>query len=85
VRVNERSMTQPDTPSPTDLHQFVYLANNLFELLETAKHEFERDCEAEGVAGHGVIYPAIGNRAPFEPAMVARGSSPPIYRFPKTE
>ena len=46
MRVNERSMTQPDTPSPTDLQQFVYLANNLFELLEIAKHELERDREA---------------------------------------
>jgi AraC family transcriptional regulator len=35
-----------DTPSPTDLQQFVYLANNLFELLQTAKRELERDREA---------------------------------------
>ena len=28
-----------DIPSPTDLQQFVYLANNVFELLETAKRE----------------------------------------------
>jgi AraC family transcriptional regulator len=35
-----------DTPSPTDLQQFFYLANNVVELLETAKHEFERDHEA---------------------------------------
>jgi AraC family transcriptional regulator len=35
-----------DTPSPTDLQQFVYLANNVFELLQTAKRELERDCEA---------------------------------------
>jgi AraC family transcriptional regulator len=34
-----------DTPSPTDL-QFVYLANNVVELLETAKGELERDREA---------------------------------------
>ena len=54
-----------DTPSPTDLQQFVYLANNLVELLETAKRELERDREAAKVAGHGVICPAIGNRAPF--------------------
>jgi AraC family transcriptional regulator len=32
-----------DTPSPTDLQQFVDLANNLVERLETAKHELERD------------------------------------------
>jgi AraC family transcriptional regulator len=35
-----------DTPSPTDLQQFVHLANNLFELLQTAKRELERDGEA---------------------------------------
>jgi AraC family transcriptional regulator len=35
-----------DTPSPTDLQQFVYLANNVVELLETAKGELERDGEA---------------------------------------
>jgi AraC-like DNA-binding protein len=35
-----------DTPSPTELQQFVYLANNLFELLQTAKRELERDREA---------------------------------------
>jgi hypothetical protein len=29
-----------DTPSPTDLQQFVYLAN-VVELLETAKRELE--------------------------------------------
>jgi AraC family transcriptional regulator len=35
-----------DTPSPTDQQQFVYLANNLVELLETANRELERDREA---------------------------------------
>jgi AraC family transcriptional regulator len=35
-----------DTPSPTDLQQFVCLANNVFELLQTAKREVERDREA---------------------------------------
>jgi AraC family transcriptional regulator len=35
-----------DTPSQADQPQFVYLANNLVELLETAKREFERDREA---------------------------------------
>jgi AraC family transcriptional regulator len=33
------------TPAPTDLQQFVYLANNVFELLETAKRELKRDRE----------------------------------------
>jgi AraC-like DNA-binding protein len=35
-----------DTPSPIDLQQFVYMANSLVELLETAKRELERDREA---------------------------------------
>jgi AraC-like DNA-binding protein len=35
-----------DTPSSTDLQRFVHLANNLFELLQTAKRELERDGEA---------------------------------------
>ena len=35
-----------DTPSTTNLQQFVYLANNVVELVETAKREFERDREA---------------------------------------
>ena len=35
-----------DTPPPTDLPQFVHLANNMAELLETAKRELERDREA---------------------------------------
>src|SRR5712675_2437697 len=35
-----------DTPPPTDLPQFVYLANNVVELLETAKRELKRDREA---------------------------------------
>src|SRR5580692_11214261 len=34
------------TLSPTDLQQFVYLANSVVELLETAKRELERDREA---------------------------------------
>src|SRR5258708_28723100 len=32
-----------NTPSPTDLQQFVDLANNVVELLETAKRELELD------------------------------------------
>jgi len=35
-----------DTRSPTDPWQFVRLANNLFELLQTANRELERDHEA---------------------------------------
>jgi AraC family transcriptional regulator len=34
-----------DTPSPFDLQQFVYLANDVFELLEAAKRELDRDLE----------------------------------------
>src|SRR6202035_3429961 len=40
------ALDHDDTPSPTELQQFVYLANNLFELLQTAKRELERDREA---------------------------------------
>jgi AraC family transcriptional regulator len=40
------ALDHDDTPSPTDLQQFVYLANNVFELLQTAKRELERDREA---------------------------------------
>jgi AraC family transcriptional regulator len=32
-----------DTPSPTDRQQFVHLVNNVFELVETAKRELDRD------------------------------------------
>jgi hypothetical protein len=35
-----------DTPSPTDLRQFIYLANSLVELLETTKRELDSDREA---------------------------------------
>jgi transcriptional regulator GlxA family with amidase domain len=35
-----------DTSSPTDLQRFVYMANNLVKLLETAKRELEGDNEA---------------------------------------
>jgi AraC family transcriptional regulator len=35
-----------DTPSPTDRQQFVHLVNNVFELVETARRELERDHEA---------------------------------------
>jgi hypothetical protein len=35
-----------DTPPPIDLRQFVHLANNLFELLQTAKRELDRVREA---------------------------------------
>ena len=39
-----------DTPSPNDLQQFIYLANNVFELLETTKRELDRDREAAKVS-----------------------------------
>jgi AraC-like DNA-binding protein len=35
-----------DTPSPTDLQEFIYLASKLSGLLETAKRELELDREA---------------------------------------
>jgi AraC-like DNA-binding protein len=34
-----------DTPSPIDLQRFVYLANDVFELLEAATRELDRDLE----------------------------------------
>ena len=49
-----------DTPPPTDLPQFVYLANNVFELIETAKRELERDREAAKaslVTASSVLHP----------------------------
>jgi AraC family transcriptional regulator len=39
-----------DTPSPTDLQQFVDLANNVSALLETAKRELERNPAAAKAA-----------------------------------
>ena len=53
-----------DSSSPADLH-FGYLAVSLAKLLKTAKRDRARPRGGEGVAGHGVIYPAFGNRAPF--------------------
>lgn len=35
-----------DTPPPIDVRQFVHLASNLFELLQTAKRELDRAREA---------------------------------------
>jgi AraC family transcriptional regulator len=55
-----------DTPSPTDLQQFVYLANNLFELLQTAKRELERDREAAKaslVAASSILQAEIERRS----------------------
>jgi AraC family transcriptional regulator len=39
-----------DTPSPTDLQQFIYLANNVFELLETTKRERDREAAKASLA-----------------------------------
>jgi AraC family transcriptional regulator len=55
-----------DTPSPTDLQQFVYLANSIVELLETAKREFERDrkaAEASLTAASVVLQSEIERRS----------------------
>ena len=62
-----------DTPSPTDLQQFVYLANNVFELLQTAKREFERDREAAKAslaAASVILQSEIERRSP------AKGAKP---------
>jgi AraC family transcriptional regulator len=46
IPLPSRDSLDSATPSPTDLQQFVHLANNMFELLKTAKREIERDREA---------------------------------------
>jgi AraC family transcriptional regulator len=56
-----------DTPSPIDLQQFVYLANNVFELLETARRELDRDGEAAKaslVAASSILQSEIERRSP---------------------
>jgi len=62
-----------DTLSPTDLRQFVCLANNVFELLETAKRELERDREAAGasLAAASVILQSV-----IERRSRAKGAKP---------
>ena len=62
-----------DTSSPTDLQQFVYLANNVFELLQTAKRELERDREAAKAslaAASVILQSEIERRSP------AKGAKP---------
>jgi AraC family transcriptional regulator len=62
-----------DTPSQADQPQFVYLANNLVELLETAKREFERDREAAKAslaAASVILQSEIERRSP------AKGAKP---------
>ena len=51
-----------DTPLATDLQRFAYLANNLVELLETAKYALERDREAAKVPNHFRFSPRSGHR-----------------------
>src|SRR5258707_14864058 len=62
-----------DTPSPTDLQQFVYLANNVVELLETAKRELERDREA---AKASLVTASSILRSEIERLSRAKGASP---------
>ena len=62
-----------DTRSPTDLQQFVHLANNLFELLQTAKRELERDhaaAKASLATASSILQSEIERRSS------AKGASP---------
>jgi signal transduction histidine kinase len=52
-----------DTPSPTEQQQFVYLANNLVELLETANRELERDREAALATASSILQSEIERRS----------------------
>jgi AraC family transcriptional regulator len=52
-----------ETPSPTDLQQFVYLANNVVELLETAKRERDREAAKASLAS-SVLESEIERRSP---------------------
>jgi AraC-like DNA-binding protein len=53
-----------DTPSPTDLQQFVYLANNVFELLQTAKLERDREAaKASLVTASSILQSEIERRS----------------------
>ena len=61
------------TPSPTDLQQFVYLANNVFELLETAKRELERDRET---AKASLVTASSILRSEIERRSRAKGARP---------
>ena len=71
-----------DTPSPTDLQQFVYLANSVVELLETAKRELEHDREAT----KALLVTAIERRSrtkgvrPRRISRLADGARPRFHR-----
>jgi hypothetical protein len=56
-----------DTPSPTDLRQFVHQASNLFELLQTAKHERDRGAAKALLAtASSILQSEIGCRSRTE-------------------
>jgi len=52
-----------DTPSPTDPQQFVYMVNNVFELLEAAKRELECDREAAKATASSILQSEIKRRS----------------------
>ena len=55
-----------DTPPPTDLRQFVHLANNLVELLHTAERELEHDpvtAKASLVTASSILQSEIERRS----------------------
>jgi AraC family transcriptional regulator len=61
------------TPSPADLQQFVYLANNVFDLVETAKRELERDRET---AKASLVTASSILRSEIERRSRAKGARP---------
>jgi hypothetical protein len=62
-----------DTPLATDLQQFAYLANNLVELLETAKYALEPDREA---AKASLVTASSILRSEIERRSRAKGARP---------
>jgi AraC-like DNA-binding protein len=70
-----------DTPSPTDLQQFVYLASNVFELLETAKRERDREAAKASLAtASSILQSEIERRSPAQGARPGALAAWPIAR-----
>jgi len=69
-----------DSP-PTDLRQFVCLANSLVERIETAKRELERDREAANASlatASAILQSEIARcRREHRPSWRTRAASPP--------
>jgi hypothetical protein len=60
-----------DTPSSTNLQQFVYLANNVVELVETTKRERDREAAKASLATASSIL-----RSEIEHRSRAKGARP---------